>query len=389
MSPTPKILCALSAFLLLTPPLFPQGRAFFGDPPDAHNPWAVHDRNRPQPPVVEPGTEPGGPPSDAIVLFDGTAESLLQWKHERPEDKRETDWLLKEGALVPQRGAGSLITRQAFGDCQLHLEWAAPADTSGQGQGRGNSGVFLLGMIEVQILDNYQNPTYADGSAGAVYGAMPPAANALKPPGEWQSYDIIFRRPIVRDGIVLDPGSFTVLVNGVVVQDSTPILGGGTHRKRMPLDRDFPDAGPLKIQEHGDPVRFRNIWIRPLRPRELDGGTDGRLSEENAQQKREQIAAEIRQRASSEASVDRALLLMESLIYAFDAAVLRDAENLLSTYLNSWQTLSASGVADQEKTIRELHRALDFLETHGFVSPGYPLGQQVERLARENGWIDQ
>ena len=137
------------------------------------------------------------------------------------------------------------------------------------------------GMVEVQVLDNYKNPTYADGSAGAVYGLMPPAVNALRPSGEWQSYDIIFRRPIARDGVILDFGSLTVLLNGVVVQDNTPLEGGSGHKKRKPLDRIFPELGALMLQDHGNPVRFRNIWYRPLRPRALDGGTDGRLSEES------------------------------------------------------------------------------------------------------------
>lgn len=362
-------------------------RAFFGDPPDAHNPWAVHDRNRPLPPAVEPGSKPGDPPSDAIVLFDGTPESLENWRHAKPADERKADWLLEAGALSPRRGAGPFRTVDVFGDVQLHLEWAAPEAASGNGQGRGNSGVFLMGLVEVQILDNYENPTYADGMAGAVYAVMPPAVNALKPPGEWQSYDIIFRRPIVRDGVVLDPGSFTVMVNGVVVQDSTPIHGGGTYRKRMPLDREFPEAGPIEIQDHGDPVRFRNIWVRPLRPRELDGGTDGRLSEENTEQKRREIAAEVLDRASTESGLPRAMLLMESLIYTFDASVLSEAEDLISIYLQQWPTRSASEKAAQEQNVKALHRALDFLETHGFVEPGYPLGQAVESIARQNGWI--
>ena len=362
-------------------------RAFFGDPPDAHNPWAVHDRNRPQPPVVEPGTQSGDPPSDATVLFDGSKKSLNNWRHKKPEDKRKADWLLADGALIPQKGAGALRTIAEFGDCQLHLEWAAPENPSGKGQGRGNSGVFLMGMVEVQILDNFENPTYADGTAGAVYAVMPPAVNALKPSGEWQGYDIIFRRPIVRNGVVLDPGSFTVLVNGVVVQDSTPIHGGGTYRERMPLDREFPEVGPLELQDHGDPVRFRNIWVRPLRPRELDGGTDGRLSEKTTQRKRQAIAAHILKKASAESALPRAQLLMESLIYSFDESVLSEAESLVSTYLSEWPSLSESKKRAQEGTVKELHRALKFMETHEFVAPGYPLGQEVEAIARENDWI--
>ncbi|NBB77930.1 MAG: DUF1080 domain-containing protein [Verrucomicrobia bacterium] len=380
-------LCCVAALCLLQVSLLSQGRAFFGAPPDDHNPWAVHDRNRPAPPVVDPGDKPGGPPSDAIVLFDGTQASFEKWHHEKPEDERESNWVVSNGALMPQKGAGSLLSKEVFGDCQLHLEWAAPEEASGKGQGRGNSGVFLMGMVEVQILDNYNNPSYADGMAGAIYAVMPPAVNALKPPGEWQSYDIIFRRPVVRDGVVLDPGFFTVLVNGVVVQDSTPINGGGAYRKRMPLDRAFPEAGPLELQDHGDPVRFRNIWVRPLRPRELDGGTDGRLSKENTMRKREAIADTVLDQASGESGLPRALLLMESLIYKFDKLVLSDAERLISEYLGEWPTLTAAEQQAEERAIKELHRALKYLETHGFVAPEYRLGQEVEAIARQNDWI--
>ena len=129
---------------------------------------------------------------------------------------------------------------------------------------------FFPGGIEIQVLDNYNNPTYPDGFAGAVYGVMPPAANALRAPGQWQSYDIIYRRPIVRDGVVLDQGSMTVLVNGVVVQDSTPLDVGGGHKERKALNHAYPDAGPLLLQDHGNPVHFRNIWCRPLRPRPVE-----------------------------------------------------------------------------------------------------------------------
>ena len=171
-----------------------------------------------------------------------------------------------------------------LGDFQLHIEWRA---MGGQARSLDNwpfpehSAKALFWVIAVSFswvamvevhdwrhnLDNYKNPTYADGSAGAVYGIMPPAVNALRPSGEWQSYDIIFRRPIARDGVILDYGSLTVLLNGVVVQDNTPLEGGSGHKKRKPLDRIFPELGALMLQDHGNPVRFRNIWYRPLTPK--------------------------------------------------------------------------------------------------------------------------
>ena len=286
--------------VLLTLALAPLTCAqFYGDPPDDTHPWAVHDLNRPQPPRVEPGKTPGAPPSDAVVLFDGTPASLANWIHEK--DKRKGDWVVKNGVLQCTPGAGYIVSKKQFGDCQLHVEWSAPVEVRGNSQGRGNSGVFLMGMTEVQILDNCNNPTYSDGFAGSVYGVMPPAANSLNPPGEWQTYDILFRRPVVIDGKVLDEGSMTVLVNGVAVQDSTPLEGGGGHKGRS-KPKAFPEKGPLKIQDHGNPVRFRNIWYRPLRPRQITGGTDGKLSPEATTAKRISIAAEIRADAANSAS---------------------------------------------------------------------------------------
>jgi hypothetical protein len=273
------------------------GSPFYGDPPDAHHPWAIHDRNRPQPKRVEPGTfstatQPGKPPSDAIVLFDGTAASLAKWESDpKPgEAPAPTKWIVRDGALECVPKSGYVRTKEQFGDCQLHIEWAAPVDVKGDSQGRGNSGVFLMGLAEVQVLDNYNNPTYADGFAGSVYGINPPLANALRPPGEFQVYDIVFRRPVHKDGKLVDAGRLTVFCNGVLLQDSTPLEGPGGHMKRsVPIA--FPEKGPLKLQDHGNPVRFRNIWYRPLPPRSIEGGTDGVLTAEATTAKRKAIAA--------------------------------------------------------------------------------------------------
>lgn len=360
---------------------------FFGDPPDAHHPWAVHDSNRPQPPIVVPGENYGDPPSDAVVLFDGSEASVEQWVHLRPDDKRKEDWLFKEDYMQVVRGAGTLATKQAFGDCQLHIEWAAPAEPKGSGQGRANSGVFFLdGMVEVQVLDNYRNPTYADGSAGSVYGVMPPAANALRPAGEWQSYDIIFRRPIIRDGQILDEGRLTVLLNGVVIQDSTPLEGGGGYKKRQPLDRVFPEAGSLRLQDHGDPVRFRNIWIRPLRPRALDGGTDGRLSIPATMAKRTEIAESIRADARSMTGIDKALRLFESLVYHENAEARAEAELLLRTYLDQFAAAKGEAADAYRNKMLELDRALQYLRQFHFIGEAHEGLAQVDRICKEQGW---
>ncbi|RYD28869.1 MAG: DUF1080 domain-containing protein, partial [Verrucomicrobiaceae bacterium] len=204
---------------------------FYGDPPDQFHPWAIHDENRPQPPRVEPGTystqeSPGKPPSDAVVLFDGTEASLANWLADK-EPAEPTKWIVKDGTFQCVPGAGYVRTKAEWGDCQLHVEWSAPSKVEGNSQGRGNSGIFPMGQVEVQVLDNFNNPTYADGFAGSVYGINPPFANALHGPGEWQVYDIVFRRPIFKDGKMVTDGHLTVFVNGVLTQDATPLEGGG------------------------------------------------------------------------------------------------------------------------------------------------------------------
>ncbi|MGB0742981.1 MAG: 3-keto-disaccharide hydrolase [Opitutales bacterium] len=360
---------------------------FFGDPPSGQYAWAVHDSNRPLPPIVEPGKNYGDPPSDAIVLFDGTQESFANWKHDRPDDKRKKDWKFTEDYMQAVRGSGYIHTKEEFGDIQLHIEWAAPEEAQGNGQGRGNSGVFFMdGMVEVQVLDNYRNPTYADGSAGAVYGVMPPAANPLRPPGEWQSYDIIFRRPIVREDKVLDPGSLTVLLNGVVVQDNTALDGGGGYKKRQPLNRVFPEKGKIKLQDHGNPVRFRNIWVRPLRPRALEGGTDGRLSMEAALAKRAEIAESIRADAMDMQGIDKGLRLYESIVYSEDSQTRSDAEALIQAYIKKFSNAPKPDKQSYKGKMLELDRALQYLNKFNYISDDHQAMLKVDRICKEQGW---
>ncbi|NLE38261.1 MAG: DUF1080 domain-containing protein [Pirellulaceae bacterium] len=207
-----------------------------------------------RPPVVDPGPV-GGPPSDAIVLFDGT--DLSQWNG---GDK----WLVQD-AVATARGGG-ISTKQAFGDCQLHVEWAAPASAEGTDQDRGNSGIYMMNTYEVQILDSHDNETYYDGQCGAIYKQSPPMVNACRPPGEWQSYDIIFRAPrFAADGTVEQPAAMTVLHNGVVVQNHFELLGA-TAWHLPPKYTPHAERMPISIQYHGSPVRFRNIWVRELVP---------------------------------------------------------------------------------------------------------------------------
>jgi hypothetical protein len=362
--------------------------AFFGDPPDNHHPWAVHDHNRPLPPVVTPAANIAQPPSDAIVLFDGTEASFHEnWRHNRPADEREQDWIVVEGALQSMRGAGKLSSIAELGDLQLHIEWRAPTEIVGKGQGRGNSGVFFMGgMVEVQVLDNYKNSTYADGTAGAVYGIMPPAVNALRPSGEWQSYDIIFRRQIAREGVILDHGSLTVLLNGVVVQDDTPLEGGSGHKKRKPLDRIFPKLGTIMLQDHGNPVRFRNIWYRPLRPRALDGGSDGRLSEKSTLAKRSEISAELRQHARSLEGHQKALRLLESLKYEENTDARTEADNLIALYVAKLKKIELHEMEVEKNQVLSLDEALQYMHRYRLIPNDYPMRSFVSDLAIQQGW---
>ncbi|MFZ9936651.1 MAG: 3-keto-disaccharide hydrolase [Luteolibacter sp.] len=221
----------------------------------------------PLPPVVTPGEGAGfaAPPSDAIVLFDGSEESFR--KNWTDTKGNPSQWKIVDGALESVKRAGYIQTKQNFGSCQLHIEWAAPAQVKGEGQGRGNSGVFLMGQYEVQVLDSYENQTYPDGQAGALYGRSKPLVNASRKPGEWQSYDIIFQRPIFgEDGKVVRRAMFTVLHNGVVIQDHQ-ILSGGTGWMGPHAVSEYkahPDKLPISLQDHGNPVRYRNVWIREL-----------------------------------------------------------------------------------------------------------------------------
>jgi hypothetical protein len=382
------VVVSLSALVFSATPVFADG-AFYGDPPDATHPWAVHDMNRPQPPLVTPGTfsnneQPGKPPSDAVVLFDGTAASLDNWQADK-SPAEPTKWVVKDGALQCVPGSGYIRTRETFADCQLHVEWAAPTKIEGTSQRRGNSGIFLMGATEVQVLNNYQNPTYADGFAGSVYGVNPPHANALRPTGEWQVYDIIFRRPIYKDGKLLDGGRQTVLMNGVVVQDSTPLEGGGGYKARR-SDRPFVEKGPLKLQDHGNPVRFRNIWLRPLPARAVDGGDMGAMSPGAASAKKQQIAGTIRADAAKQQGKAKLLRLMESLCYEQDAATLAAVKTGITGWLAAVQQTPASGMDGQKGDILQMAKAIKYLVRFKFLPDGYPALAEIEKLIKANGW---
>ncbi len=224
--------------------------------------WHVHDPNRPRPAVITPGasfSQTAKAPSDAVVLFDG--KDFSKWQAERGG---EVKWKLENDYMETTK-TGRIRTKDEFGDFQLHLEWATPAVVVGKGQGRGNNGVNIFGRYEIQVLDSYNNETYADGQAAAIYGQKPPLFNASKPPGEWQTYDIIFESPRWDDqGKLVKKAYVTVLHNGIVVHHRQELYGHTPYRGGGNYDKPHPPKGFIELYEHGNPVRFRNIWLRPL-----------------------------------------------------------------------------------------------------------------------------
>jgi hypothetical protein len=227
--------------------------------------WLDHDRDRPMATVIDPGTSssqemPGKPPSDATVLFDG--KDISPWV---AMDGSPTKWIVRDNALECVPGSGYVRTLQSFGDCQLHVEWASPNPPHGASQDRGNSGVFFgYDRYEIQVLDSYQSKTYSDGAAAAVYGQYPPLVNAMRAPGEWQTYDIIWTAPRFDDeGKIAHKARVTVIHNGVLVQNNVELTGQTGWINRVPY-KAHPERLPIAFQDHGHPVRYRNVWVREL-----------------------------------------------------------------------------------------------------------------------------
>ena len=213
----------------------------------------------PIPKMVNPGKQDNQPPSDAIVLFNG--KDLNEWSTMKGEAAK---WKVSHNSMIVVKGTGGIRTKKGFGDCQLHVEWKTPSVVEGEGQGRGNSGIFLMGKYEVQVLDSYNNRTYSNGQAGSIYKQHIPLVNASRPPGQWQSYDIIFKAPRFNsDGTLQSPGYFTVLHNGVLVQNHVE-LKGTTANTGLQVYTKHADKEPITLQDHGNPVEYRNIWVREL-----------------------------------------------------------------------------------------------------------------------------
>jgi len=363
----------------------------YGDTPDAKHAWAVHDMNRPAPKKV--AAEPGQPPSDAVVLFDGT--SLDNWTSTKPGEP--TKWKLVDGALESVKGAGYIQTKQAFGDCQLHIEWAAPSKVEGMGQGRGNSGVFLMGSYEIQVLDSYEtevkpdgtnlNPNYADGQASAVYAENPPLVNACRKAGEWQTYDIIFHQPVWEGDKLKYPGSVTVLHNGVLTQDHWEMEGMTTHCRRRPL-APHPAKLPLSLQDHGNPVRFRNIWIREIPSRYANTTHGGPAANEaDVMALRQKTASKLFE-AANPADANKAAALqrmLEVISYDTSDAYMKIVNDLTDAYLKELAALDAQKIQDRKGEIVGLKKSCEVLTRNKVVPESFKLKAEVVRLINEHG----
>ena len=367
------------------------GQAFYGDAPDATHPWAVHDWNRPQPPRVEPlpfDAEKAKPPAGAIVLFDGTEASLAKWEADQP-GSQPTKWIVKDGVFQCVPKSGYVRTKEQFGDCQVHVEWAAPTPPQGESQGRGNSGIFLEGLVECQVLDNYENPTYSDGFACAVYGVCPPLANALRPPGEWQAIDITFRRPVYEGHKLTHPGYITVYCNGILMQNKTQIEGGTGHKKRA-QPGPFPEVGPLKLQDHGNPVRYRNIWLQPLPPRAAadDNRINGPLSEEATAAKRKELAAMVRADAVKLGAkpIEQMLRLAESLVYETDDTTTKEVCAKLGDYVAGLQKLPKDQLDGKKDEVKHIREAFQYLVKFQRVKATCPNIAALEKIVKAHGW---
>ena len=228
--------------------------------------YAVHDLNRPQPAIVTPGPACiSSAPSDAVVLFGG--KDLSAWS--KAGSDAPAGWSVKDGVATIAAGSGNIATRQSFGDCQVHIEWMVPVELKCESQHGCNSGLFFHSRYEIQILNSSGNVTYADGMAGSLYGQYPPMVNPCRPQGEWNTYDVVFRGPrFDASAGIVRTATVTLIFNGVLVQDDVELLGATAHGARATYSS-HPDTGPIMLQDHGDPLKFRNIWIRPLGNRQV------------------------------------------------------------------------------------------------------------------------
>ena len=348
--------------------------------PDASHAWAVHDVNRPDPVKVD--VRPGKPPSDAIVLFDGTMESVTNnWSG---GGRKPTKWTVKNGEFICTPGSGSVRTKEEFADCQIHIEWKTPVDDR---YGWGNSGVFLMGKYEIQILDSsavkpsrspWKPANYADGQAGAVYGENPPLVQPCRKPGEWQSYDIVFHPPLWDGRRLVDPGSVTVFFNGVVVQDDFPLQGHTGWCRRYPHPK--VSKGPIILQDHGHPVPFRNIWIRRIPSRYADtvnGGLGLKYSDVAAL--RHKLAGESLAFANeAKEPAERFIRLWESYCYEPDDKVMERIRKSEAECVEALRARKADFAVPEK--LNAFRRFVNMLATDGWIAEDAPIKKAVDGL---------
>ncbi len=362
------------------------GAALYGDPPDERHAWAVHDMNRPRPAVVTPGAAPGQPPSDAVILLDG--KSLDAWESDK--DGSPCAWKLVDGAMEVVKGKGQIRTKQSFGDCQLHIEWRTPDVVEGTSQGRGNSGVFLMGTYELQVLDCFENDTYPDGQAGSVYAENPPLVNVCRKPGEWQAYDIVFHQPRWEGDTMVRPGSITVFQNGVLVQDHWLFEGTSTHRRRT-QPRKHEAKLPLKLQDHGNPTRFRNAWIREIPDYEGDFTTGAYRKPEAILAQRKATAAKVRGAAEELLAKGDKLggmqKLFEAATYDADAGAKAKVVELATAYVAEVKALDAKKTEERKGEILGVMGDLDYLVKFAIVPAADAPKGALQKIAAERGLL--
>ena len=365
----------------------------YGDTPNAKHAWAVHDLNRPNPVKVTPADVPGQPPSDAIVLFDGSQKSFEEnWCDSKGN---KTRWKFVNGTLESVRSAGNICSRREFGDVQLHVEWQAPVKVQGYGQGRGNSGVFVLGgMYEVQVLDSYEtnpadmkNPNYADGQAGAVYGQNPPLVNPTRKPGEWQAYDIVFHQPVFEGNTCVHPGSLTVFLNGVLVQDHWEVEGPTWHCRRTRQEKPRATKGSIQFQDHGNPVHFRNVWVREL-PCRYANTTHGTYlaKEQDVTNLRRDIAKKLLAKIDqSKCGPEQVKQILEVTAYCTEEPMMAAAKKICGGYLAGLNKLDGNQINAKKGELKDLRNTYRVLTRNGQAKE-CPLGQKLEQICREKGW---
>lgn len=335
--------------------------------------------HRARPDVVAPGKVVGEAPADAIILFDG--KNLDNWEANVKEKGVPTKWRLANGVLESVKKAGYIRTKQAFGDCQIHIEFATPTKVEGNSQGRGNSGVFLMGIYEVQVLDCYQNDTYPDGQTASIYGQNPPMVNVCRGPGEWQTYDIVFRQPVWDGNTVVMPGYMTIFQNGVLVQDHWVLEGPSGHMRRTKMQK-HASKMPFAIQDHGNPVRFRNIWLRELPERTDSGLKMPYVKADAVVAKRAELAAKVREEAKGISNdVAKARKLLESLTYEVQPKALAEATKLASGYLATITT--AKKAEDQKGTIMGLRSDLTYMVRFKILPADFAPKVQADKLVKE------